>query len=184
MTLPDNEGSVQAGNANRKWRWIIFAIVALSAFIYLPSLRGGPVWDDHDLISGKGTPGATTRSGCFTHPFLSHYYRPLTSASILIDRTLWGDKTVGFHATNLILHVLATAGLIALLGSAFKDRRIAAAGGLLFAIQPAQIGATAWIGGRTDALCVFWVILFAWLLIKAAHSEIRRPVWLTAALLA
>ncbi|HXG24393.1 MAG TPA: hypothetical protein VNJ09_07565, partial [Chthonomonadales bacterium] len=66
------------------------------------------------------------------------------------------------------------AALMAALGAAFRSRAVAVVGGLLFALQPAQVSAVAWIGGRTDSLCALWVALFAWALIRAVQSTGRR----------
>src|SRR5947208_3069070 len=44
-------------------------------------------------------------------------------------------------------------------------------GGMLFAAQPTQVSAVAWIGGRTDSLCTLFVALFAWMLHASATAE-------------
>src|SRR5262249_44265299 len=71
--------------------------------------------------------------------------------------------------------VLATGLLILLLRDIFQRRSIALLGGALFAVQPAQVAAVGWIGGRTDSLSVVWMLLFAWTLTRAVRSGGTYP---------
>src|SRR5262249_54399540 len=135
-----------------RWRFAWVGVCILSALIYLPVLNGPPIWDDHELLSGAGIGNAHSIWQCFTRPFLFHYFRPLTSISFLFDHSIWGQITIGYHLTNVVIHVITTAVLVGLLLSVFRCRKIAILGGLLFALQPAQVSTTAWIGGRTDSL--------------------------------
>lgn len=141
------------------WRLGTLGIFALSVLMYLPDLWGRPVFEDPLLISGDGT-GGTTLMGAFTHPFLSSYYRPLTSASFILDRHFADTTTSAFHVTNILLHAV-TAVLIAYLTLLLTRKDLAGIlAGVCFAIQPAQLGAVAWIGGRTDVLSTFFIVIF------------------------
>jgi len=165
------------------------AIILLSCLVYLPSIRGSQIWDDTELLSGKGLGSAVSIPRCFNAPFLYHYYRPLTSASFILDHRLWdhgvwGSNTFGYHLTNLLLHVLTTAILLPVLLLAFRSRRIALCGSLLFAVQPAQVSSVAWIGGRTDSLCTLLITLFFLTLISGARSAGDRRRWMLVASIA
>ncbi len=75
-------------------------IVLLSGMVYMPSIRGSKIWDDTELLSGKGLGNALSIPQCFRAPFLYHYYRPLTSASFILDHRIWdhgvwGSNTFG-----------------------------------------------------------------------------------------
>jgi tetratricopeptide (TPR) repeat protein len=161
-------------------------IVLLAGMVYIPSIHGSQVWDDTELLSGKGLGSAVSIPQCFKTAFLFHYYRPLTAASFILDHRIWdhgvwGSNTFGYHLTNLILHVLTTALLIPVLLLAFRSRPVALWGALLFAIQPVQVSTVAWIGGRTDSLCTLFVCLFFLVLISCAKSAGARRAWLLAA---
>ncbi len=67
---------------------------------------------------------------------------------------------------------------------AFRSRSVALWGALLFAVQPAQVSAVAWIGGRTDSLCTFLISVFFLMLISGALSAGARRQWLLAASIA
>lgn len=160
------------------WRLACWAILILSGALYLRVLGGQKVWDDQALISGIGIGGGESLAACFTKPFLYHYFRPLTSASFYLDHKIGGITPLFFHQTNLLIHVLTTAALIGLFQTAFRSRRVALMGALLFAIQPVQVSTVAWIGGRTDSLCTLWIALFGWGLIAAVRANGRRQLLL------
>ncbi|HZP81248.1 MAG TPA: hypothetical protein VFB21_06400, partial [Chthonomonadaceae bacterium] len=140
-------------------RLIMFGILILASVLYGPALRGLPIWEDNQLIRAAGTDSLRE---CFTRPFLDAYFRPLVSLSFLVDHHFWAGEPFMYHQTNILLHVLTTAVWISALQAAFRNWWIAPVGGLMFAVQPAQVSTVAWIGGRTDSLCALWVALFVW----------------------
>ncbi len=160
--------TLPADSLRMKWRLAWIGVCVLAVAIFIPALFGPMVWDDHELLTGAGIGNAQSVWDCFNRPFLFHYYRPVTSISFLIDRRLWGEAPFGYHLTNLTLHVVTVGALIGLLLAAFRSRRIAILGGVLFAVQPVQVSTTAWIGGRTDVLCTLLLVLYVWSLVAAA----------------
>ncbi len=160
------------------WRLASLLVILVSGLVYLPSMNGLPVWDDHGLIGGNGIGGGKSLAACFTEPFLLHYFRPLVSVSFFADHKLSGTGPFFYHQTNLLIHVLTTLVCLVLFRAAFRSRVMAIAGALAFAVHPAQVSTVAWIGGRTDSLCTLWVTLFAWTLVRAAQSQgARRAGW-------
>lgn len=155
------------------WRLWLALICALSSLIYLGALNRAMIWDDHLLIGPNATVGLTFRD-CFTRPFLDHYFRPLVSLTFFVERALWRQDPLGYHAVSILLHILTTAALIGFTRSLFQRDAPALLSGLLFAIHPAQVGAVAWVGGRTDALASLWVVLLGWTLAEAVKAEGRR----------
>jgi tetratricopeptide (TPR) repeat protein len=149
-------------------------VVALSILVYAASWGGGLVWDDHFLLDGSAIGGGKSLWNCFTVPFLAHYFRPIVSLDFFFERRLFGYNPIGYRLISTLLHAAATGVLLGLLRDAFGSRRAALCGGLVFAVHPAQVGAVAWIGGRTDALCILWVALLARCLVIAARTPARR----------
>lgn len=145
----------------------------MSGLIYLGALHRALIWDDHSLIGPDATVGRTFRES-FTRPFLDHYFRPLVSLTFFCERALWGQDPLGYHAVSILLHVLTTAALIGFTRSLFQRDVLALLSGLLFAVHPAQVGAVAWVGGRTDAFASLWVVLLGWTLAEAVRAEGRR----------
>lgn len=158
-----------------KWPWACLLVVALSVIPYLSSLTGTVIWEDERLLRDADCSLRTALS----QPFLGAYFRPATSLSFWIDHRLWGAEPFMYHQTNIAIHALTTVFLIAALCVAFRSRAIAAVGGALFALQPVQVSAVAWIGGRTDSLCALFVSMFIWALISGVRSERFRLPWLS-----
>lgn len=155
----------------RSWLWCAAAVIGgIAGALYWGSLPGGFVWDDVVLVDGTGIGGGTV-AGCFRTAFLQHYYRPLVSLSFLIDRLLWPDNPAAYRLVNIVLHALASVVVAALAWEAFGRRSLAMSAGLLYAVHPVHVGATAWIGGRTDTLGCLWTSLFALGLIMAARRH-------------
>jgi tetratricopeptide (TPR) repeat protein len=100
------------------------------------------------------------------------YWRPLVTASYVLDARWGGARPLAYHATNVVLHAVASALVLALLRRFAVGRGVALAGALVFAVHPALASAVAWIPGRNDSL--LGVTAFAaWLCLKkrrqAAH---------------
>jgi protein O-mannosyl-transferase len=100
----------------------------------------------------------------FPRPGHDHaYYRPMVNASYGLDANLGGASPRIYHATNVVLHALATGLVFLLLARLGYRRNVALFGSLLFAVHPALTEAVAWIPGRNDSLLGLFA-LSAWLL--------------------
>ena len=163
------------------WRISVICVFAFSILLYLPSLNGGSLWDDSELISGSGIGGGTL-VGAFTQPFLHKYFRPLTSVSVLADTAYAKYTPFYYHQTNIILHAL-TAALVCCLAFLLTGRKRAGIlSGFFFAAQPMQVGAAAWIGGRTDVLSCLFLTLFLVCLVSYYRSN--KVSWLAGSVIA
>lgn len=144
----------------------IWLIIILGAVAYLNSLGGEFIWDDHafveqnayikdwsrikDIFAGNVGEGAGKDSDV---------YRPLQIFTYLIDHSLWGLNPVGYHFTNVLLH-LAHAALVywlilVLFGSSLLSLLTAA----LFVAHPAHTEAVSYISGRGDLLSGLFMLL-------------------------
>ena len=162
---------------SRWYRIAVYAILLLSAAVYLPSIDGLALWDDRSLIGAY-----RSLRQCIDTPFLQHYFRPLVSITFFLEWRAWGRDAFYCHLDNILIHTATTGALIGLLCTLFPNRSsgvpptvlphtaIPLLGGLLFAVQPAQISAVAWIGGRTDSLCTLFLTLFLWTLVLSAKG--------------
>lgn len=94
----------------------------------------------------------------------STLYRPLTVFTYAIDHALWGPNPAGFHATNVVLHALATAlaflVAVALLGSSIA----AFAAASIFAVHPIHTEAVTGIVGRAEVLATLFFLAAFWTL--------------------
>ncbi len=133
----------------------------LPVVLYLPSVMGRPIWDDVGLISGEAF-GQNTWLSAMTHPFLGGYFRPLTSVSLGCWIPSYARTSPFYYHQTNILRARAHGGFGRLLERSRITQRKAAGfwAGVFFATQPFQVGAAAWIGGRTDALSAFFLAAF------------------------
>ncbi|MFI5370400.1 MAG: tetratricopeptide repeat protein [Candidatus Eisenbacteria bacterium] len=130
------------------------AFAAATLVVFAPVLAAGFVpWDDGDNVFENAVlrrPLPDALRVLWSHPVFASY--------VPVTRTVWallwgaGHEPVGFHAVNLVLHVvnvLLAWGLLRRLGSPVVA---AAMGAALFAIHPFQVEPVAWVTGLKDVL--------------------------------
>lgn len=168
-------------------------VILLSTLPHLRSLHAEPVIDDNMLIydaNGRGC-GANPLD-CFHGTTFGFYYRPLLSASFALGQKfhgphLWPDSNTNvywFHMENIILHAIVVALALCLFRLLFRRRITALVAGLLFGMHPLQVTITTFIGGRTDSIALFFVLLFAISLRKAGDLRSVYPRLKKAGILA
>jgi protein O-mannosyl-transferase len=170
-------------------RTALVLLLALCVLTYLPALRGAFVSDDTTLRSHiRETMALSGWTGLLHQDLLmtesgwrSGFYRPLGTLSMALDGLLYGDSAVGYHVTNLGLHVLATWLVLGLALMLDLTAPAALAVGVLFAVHPVHVEAVAWISGRFDLLCGVFYFASLWLF---GLSHARRSVPLYAGALA
>ena len=147
--------------------WIYLALFVIAYALFAPSLDGQMIWDDEGIMDG-GFIGGGTWIGAITRPFIS-YFRPLTSLSFMLDRSLHGTDIFYYHLTNILLHAIACC-LVGWIGVLLtKKPLVGLIAGVAFCFQPSQVGVAAWVGGRTDALSCVFVCLYLGFLILYCH---------------
>lgn len=89
-------------------------------------------------------------------------WQPITWISFMIDFELFGLAPAGYHATNVLFHVLNTILVYALIfyltGQALPSAAIAA----LFGLHPLHVESVAWVAERKDVLSGFFGLLSLW----------------------
>jgi len=102
----------------------------------------------------------------------SPYYRPLTSASFIADKYLWGLEPSFMHLENILLHACNVVILFFISRRFFRYYAIendlpAFSAALLFALHPVNTEAVNWISGRTDVLAGTFILLSLALLLRS-----------------
>jgi Tfp pilus assembly protein PilF len=182
--------------------WGIPLAVALLSFIpFLPALKNQFVdWDDYEnLISNphyRGLGWSQIR-WMFT-TFHMGPYQPLSWMTLGLDYLIWGMNPVGYHLTNLILHVanalffyFICRRLLALAlptPSSQRDWQLdisAAFAALVFAIHPLRVESVAWATERRDVLSGFFFLATLDCYLRAnsdSHADAGSRRWIHAAL--
>jgi len=149
-------------------------VVVATALVYLPTLRNGFVdFDDQtNLTENPFFRGFDAVSLRWMLTNIDGHYLPLTWLSYAVDYQLWGMNPVGYHLTNLLLH-LANAVAFALLAArllaiAFRipweraPRALFVAAAIaagLFALHPLRVESVAWATERRDVLSGLFFLL-------------------------
>ena len=191
-------------NKFHRWSWLVPVLLALA--FNLNVLQNGFGWDDEWIIPHlkspdhwidlflPGQPPPHSPKSAYLH------FRPLTTASYLLDHAVWGPRPFGFHLSVWLAHILNT-GLVFFLAasllpgpgpaqenvapSAFRltpHGLVPLISASLFAVHPIHAEAVAWIAGRNDVFCT--TFLLASLLLYLRFHRTGRLRFFTLSMLA
>ena len=94
----------------------------------------------------------------FTIQTQAFYYRPLLITSFILDAQPFGISPIMFHATNILLHTIASLLVYTLLRKLNTPKHTSLLLTLIFSLHPTLTQAVAWIPGRNDPLLAIFVI--------------------------
>src|ERR1039457_3746555 len=168
----------------------VVGAVAIVAAVYLDVLDAPFLWDDHTLLEQHCIRSLCRVTEYFKLPFWDQsirtpgtgfLYRPLTSFSLALDHALYGQNSAGFHATNLLFHLLNVVLVTLLAVRLGANRLVSALFSLLWALLPRLAESVTWIAGRTDILYTSAAI--SCLLVWKPDNGIRRVIAVALGLL-
>ncbi len=119
---------------------LALVIVLLCLAIYIPALCAGFLWDDNTLVTENFLlRSAEGLRGIWTAPKLSPqgYYWPLLYSFLWIQYHLWDLQSWGYHAINILLHIVNALLVWRLLARIRLPGAWFAAA--LFAVHPIQV---------------------------------------------
>jgi len=146
---------------------IYLSLIAVSVAIYGKTLFYGISGSDDDVMLVANLPFLQDFTNIFkvftTDAFYQiksiDLYRPLQSATFILDAQ-WGlDPVMVAHFTNLILHILTCLTLFWLLKLLEFREKIAFLGALVYAVHYLFMSAVAWLPARGDLLLVLFAFL-------------------------
>ena len=115
----------------------------LACVAYLNALDNPFVYDDHDTVIGN-----RSLADLSNLRFILVYtpFRPLVNASYAFDRWLWDYRPLGYHLTNVVLHVMVVVLLYAWIrrviedgGAEVRSRGPAFVAAACFAVHPMRL---------------------------------------------
>jgi protein O-mannosyl-transferase len=149
-------------------------LIALIFAAYFPVLRNGFIWDDDRYIEQNiqlRTPAGLKK--IWLEPLKAEpQYYPLTHTTLWIEYQLWGQKSLGYHLDNLLLHTASAILLWRLLLRLKIPGSFIAA--LIFAIHPIQVESVAWATERKNVLSGLLYLLALWTYL---HTKWGRKIW-------
>lgn len=166
------------GPINWKLLSQVLILVTAGLWIYWPILNGDWLWDDNLYITENpllNEPLRLWKAWFVPGSFIEYY--PIQETVQWCQWQLWGTNTLGYHLTNVFLHIFSSM-LVWRLFNKF-GLRLAWAGGLLFAIHPVMVESVAWIAELKNTLSLppFLLAMCAW--IDYEEHQRRRDYWLT-----
>ena len=166
-------------------RVLVFALV-VTALAYLATLRFEFVYDDdaqivlnNSLVAWKNLPSLFLgHSWKFLLPdWGGNYYRPVFMSWLLANRVLFGLNPLPWHATTLLLHLVATMMAFVVAKQLLRDDTRAGFVALLFGLHPIHVESVAWISGLTDSLMAVFIFAAFWAWIKGDQQPERRALY-------
>ena len=174
-----------AGSKGSRGARLGAAALALAvSLVYAPTLGNELVWDDIPHIADNPRIASLGAASTYLSGPEGTYYRPLVFLGFALERAAWGPAALGYHLTNLLLHVANT------LLVAFIARRSGLSGGTallaaaVFGLHPLQSEAVAYVSGRTDLLMTMGALLSWAALLQPGSAMVRGGAAATAGALA
>jgi len=171
----------------RLWLPRVLLIVAATFWIYWPALRGDWVLDDTWYRTDSPmTQGLAGLGKFWFQPGSWVEYYPIEETVLWVQWQLWGNDTLGYHLTNVSLHI--TSALLIWWLFRKLGLRLAWLGGLLFALHPVQVESVACITELKNTLSLppFLLAMGAWIDYEeqGRRQDYRRAVeWFLVAML-
>jgi tetratricopeptide (TPR) repeat protein len=126
-------------------------IIAAGCFVYWPALRGEFLWDDRiDIVENELLRSADGLGKIWSEPSRLFDFYPLKHTVQWVQWQLWGPHTLGYHATNLALHLLGALLFWRVLRQ--LGLRNGWIGALLFTVHPLAVESVAWIAELKNTL--------------------------------
>lgn len=170
---------VLSGVGKRPWLPLV-VILILTSVVYRGVLNNQFVLDDTHVVAHNPAVRSLAHVGeWLTSPYAASgmrdypNYRPVLVASYAIDYALWGAAPVGFHATNLAIH-LGVVLLAFVLGRRLSpDPLMAVCAAGLVALHPINAETVNYVAARSSSLSALLVLGAIWASARADERGTR-----------
>ena len=145
------------GKAERSW--LVIFVLLITLFAYLPVFDAGYVqWDDKLYIQDNGLIRTIDLQKIFS-TYEQGNYHPLTMLVYSIEYQFWELKASGYHAVNLLLHLLNTLLVFFAVRKISGKLEVGLVASLLFGVHPIHVESVAWLAELKDVLYTFFFLL-------------------------
>lgn len=162
----------------------VFLLILITFLVYFNSFGNGFVWDDlNNIVNNDSLNGPLGFAEIFLNPAAQIFYRPIPYLTIWLDWFFWKENPLGYHLTNFAFHLACVSLIFLLCQRLTQSRRVSLVSALIFAVHPVHTEAVAYISGRSDVSCGFFIFLSFWFYLDFLNSlEKRKSLYLCAAL--
>jgi Tfp pilus assembly protein PilF len=175
----DGKGSIPARPSHRARVWGVALVLFLATLAVYSQVRHFEFlnFDDPEYVTENNHVRAGLSWNGVAWAFTSYdaaNWFPLTWLSHMADCQFFGLSSGWHHATNVLIHALASLLLFAALkrmtGALWPSAFVA----FLFALHPMHVESVAWIAERKDVLCAFFWFLALWCYARYAPQPTGR----------
>lgn len=158
---------------------IIFLILSIATFIcYINTIHNPFLWDDevtvvnNPLIRNLEFYPEIFKTTLFGEKLQNgKYYRPIQILSYAIDYKLWKLNPIGYHISNILLHLLNVFLVFLILLEIGLGKNISFLISLIFAIHPINTESVTYISGRGDVLFLFFSLFSFLFFIRGLNNK-------------
>lgn len=167
------------------WTLWLVSLLSITLSVWLAYARildlGFTGWDTLALIETNRIASLPDLARISLQPLLgtTGFYRPLSQLSFAFDDFIWGLNPVGYHLTDISLHLAVCLG-VTLLGYFASGKKISSGWlcGIVFALHPALATVVLTIPQRMDVLMTLGIV---WSLLLL-YSSFQGRGWQSALL--
>ncbi|MGB4849237.1 MAG: hypothetical protein WBP41_15035, partial [Saprospiraceae bacterium] len=181
-----NKKSISIKKDSTTWNWktigLLTGIVLLSASIYLPVLHNHFLaWDDNYYIRDNAFIYSFNLKDIFSNNVMGNYH-PLTVLMLAIEYHLFELSETGYHAVNLVFHLLNVILVFYAVLLLCNKSGIALLTSLLFGIHPIHVESVAWAAELKDLLYTLFFLASMIMYLKFLPN-LQKKYYLAALLL-
>jgi protein O-mannosyl-transferase len=163
-------------------RVVLFSILLVNLLVFYPSLKCGFVdWDDTVYVTENPTIALNSKNitQSFTKGETHGVYAPLTALSLSMNYAQGKMNPKPYHATNILLHLIAVSLVFVMLFSLSKNLLFTALVTLFFSLHPAQVESVTYVAGRRDLLFSLFAVASMLLYIQFKLKEKSHLLYLS-----
>jgi protein O-mannosyl-transferase len=143
-------------------KWKIYSALAVIVLItiisYLPVFHNGLLaWDDEGYIKNNPLVYSFNLKDIFSKNTMGNWH-PLTILALAAEYHLFGLNPAGYHAVNLLLHILNVLLVFYVVYLISDKAPVAMVASLLFGIHPLHVESVAWAAELKDLLYTFFFL--------------------------
>jgi protein O-mannosyl-transferase len=152
--------------------WYLVALVVIVVTTYAPALRAGFIWDDDAHLTAPALRSMAGLWRIWSDVHATQQYYPLLHSVFWLEHRAWGGAALGYHLTNVLLHVGVAAMLYCVLRR--LQLRGAALAALLFALHPVHVESVAWISEQKNTLSTLLYLAAAFCYLRFDSTRAPR----------
>jgi len=175
---------------SRKWLALVALSMTLATLLIYGRAYDYPfvfddhhaILDNHDIQKPDNLIKAFYDPDIFSDQPGRRMYRPLVTASYIINWAISGNDPGGWRPFNFVVHIGCGVVLFMLLDLMVTRRIIAALAAGAFTVHPGCIEAVVFLGARSTLMAAFFVVLSLYFFARWSLQE--RRAWLACAVAA